>query len=157
MLRNVFSWLFPFLSARNQGILPLKYFWQTWRLTFHSIFYNTGCVAMRNYFVKSSRQVKISGSVKKDHFIYKCLAVIESLNLFTVMSFYYLQMGKTGRDRSTILLYHTCLGKWKNICWFLTLSWMFRSLARGLFYPNVQSHAGQSVHPSCDEHIKHLP
>lgn len=102
------------MSAHNQGILYLKYSWQAWHLTFHSLFYNTGCVAMRNYFVKSSRQVKIIGSsVKKDHFIYKCLAGIESLNLFSVLSFYYLQMGKTGRDRSTILLYHTCLGKWK--------------------------------------------
>ena len=75
-------------------------------------FYSTAASCIRYMYVRSSLQIDVQEVIKKNQFIYKSIFLVESLNVFNYVSVFYHQYGKTGGDKSPILLYQSCLDPW---------------------------------------------
>ena len=75
-------------------------------------FYSTAASLIRYMYVRSSLQIDVQEVIKKNQFIYKSIFLVESLNMFNYVSVFYHQYGKTGGDKSPILLYQSCLDPW---------------------------------------------
>ena len=76
-----------------------------------SLLYNAATVSIRYQYVKTSLQPQVQEVYKRDQFIFSSILLVESVNAFNLFSFYRIQRGKKGVDRSDLLLYQTCLGK----------------------------------------------
>ena len=77
-------------------------------------FYSTAASTIRYMYVRSSLQIDVQEVIKKNQFIYKSIFLVESLNVFNYVSVFYHQYGKTGVDKSPILLYQSCLDPWNK-------------------------------------------
>ena len=84
-----------------------------------SLFYNTAAACIRYLYVRTSLQVHVQETIKRNQFIYKAMFLVESLNLFNLASMFLYQRGKTGSEKSTLLLYQTCLDPMNEGCSFL--------------------------------------
>ena len=76
------------------------------------LFYSTAASYIRYQYVRSSLQISVQEVIKRNQFIYKSIFLVESLNMFNYVSVFYHQYGKTGVDKSPILLYQSCLDPW---------------------------------------------
>ena len=84
-----------------------------------SLFYNTAASCIRYLYVRTSLQVHVQETIRRNQFIYKAMVLVESLNLFNLASVFLYQRGKTGSEKSTLLLYHACLDPMNEGCSFL--------------------------------------
>ena len=84
-----------------------------------SLFYNTAAACIRYLYVRTSLQVHVQETIRRNQFIYKAIFLVESLNLFNLASMFLYQRGKTGSEKSTLLLYQTCLDPMNEGCSFL--------------------------------------
>ena len=87
-----------------------------------SLFYNTAAACIRYLYVRTSLQVHVQETIRRNQFIYKAIFLVESLNLFNLASMFLYQRGKTGSEKSTLLLYQTCLDPMNEGCIFLFLT-----------------------------------
>ena len=84
-----------------------------------SLFYNTAASCIRYLYVRTSLQLHVQETIRRNQFIYKAMVLVESLNLFNLASVFLYQRGKTGSEKSTLLLYQTCLDPMNEGCSFL--------------------------------------
>ena len=84
-----------------------------------SLFYNAAASCIRYLYVRTSLQLHVQETIRRNQFIYKAMVLVESLNLFNLASVFLYQRGKTGSEKSTLLLYQTCLDPMNEGCSFL--------------------------------------
>ena len=82
--------------------------------TVNSLFYSAASTIIRYIFVRTSLQPDIQDVLKRDAFVYKSIFIIESLGCYNLLTFFFIQMGEKGREKSQLLLYQSCLDPWNS-------------------------------------------
>ena len=77
--------------------------------TSNSLFYSAATAIIRYIYVKNSLKANITEVMKKNAYKIRAIATVESFGLYNLVSFYFYQYGKTGKDRIPFLGYQTCL------------------------------------------------
>ena len=80
----------------------------------NSLFYSTASAIIRYIFVKTSLQPEIQEVLKRDAFVFKSIFIVESLGCYNLLTFFFIQRGKRGQEKSAILLYQSCLDPWNS-------------------------------------------
>ena len=80
----------------------------------NSVFYSAASTIIRYIFVRTSLQPDIQEVLKRDAFVYKSIFIVESLGCYNLLTFFLIQMGKRGSEKSVILLYQSCLDPWNS-------------------------------------------
>ena len=80
----------------------------------NSLFYSATSTIIRYIFVRTSLQPDIQEVLKRDAFVYKSIFVVESLGLYNLLTYIFIQRGQKGPDKSEILLYQSCLDPWNK-------------------------------------------
>ena len=80
----------------------------------NSLFYSAASTIIRYNFVRTSLQPDIQEVLKKDAFIYKSIFIVESMGCYNLLTFFFIQRGEKGPEKSEILLYQSCLNPWNS-------------------------------------------
>ena len=80
----------------------------------NSLFYSATSTIIRYIFVRTSLQPDIQEVLKRDAFVYKSIFIVESLGCYNLLTFFLIQRGKRGPEKSAILLYQSCLDPWNS-------------------------------------------
>ena len=82
--------------------------------TVQGLFYSAAATTIRYIFIRSSLQPNIQEVLKRDALVFKSIFIVESLGCYNLLTFFLIQMGKRGPEKSSILLYQSCLDPWKS-------------------------------------------
>ena len=80
----------------------------------NSLFYSATSTIIRYIFVRTSLQPDIQEVLKRDAFVYKSIFTVESLGCYNLVTFFLIQWGKRGQEKSKVLLYQSCFDPWKS-------------------------------------------
>ena len=80
----------------------------------NALFYSAASTIIRYIFVRTSLQPDIQEVLKRDAFVYKSIVTVESLGFFNLLTFFLIQWGKRGQEKSEVLLYQSCLDPWNS-------------------------------------------
>ena len=83
-------------------------------MSVNSLFYSAATAIIRYIYIKSSLKPNVQAATKRKAFMWKSIFIVESLGCYNLFNFYILQRGKSGKEKSSLLLYQTCLDPWKN-------------------------------------------
>ena len=85
---------------------------------FHSVanstMYSAAAAIIRYIYIRSSQQSNLQTAIKRNAFIFKSILIVEALGCCTLLNLYVLQIGKSGTEKSSLLLYQTCLDPFKS-------------------------------------------
>ena len=76
--------------------------------------YSAAAAIIRYIYIRSSQQSNLQTAIKRNAFIFKSILIIEALGCCTLLNLYVLQIGKSGTEKSSLLLYQTCLDPFKS-------------------------------------------
>ena len=79
----------------------------TAHVTINGLFYSAAAT-IRYIFIRTSLQPNIQEVLKKDAFFFKSMFIVESLGCYNLLSFFFIQRGKRGAEKCSILLYQSC-------------------------------------------------
>ena len=82
--------------------------------TVTGLFYSAASTIIRYIFVRTSLQPDIQDILKRDAFVYKSIFLVESLGMYNLFTFFLIQRGKKGAEKTEILLYQSCLNPWNS-------------------------------------------
>ena len=80
----------------------------------NSLFYSAASTIIRYIFVRTSLQPDIQEVLKRDAFVFKSIFTVESMGCYNLLTFFFIQRGKRGPEKSAILLYQSCLVPWNS-------------------------------------------
>ena len=83
-------------------------------VTVNSLFYSAAATIIRYIFIRTSLQPNIQEVLKRDAFVFKSMFIVESLGCYNLLTFFFIQKGKRGAEKSSILLYQSCLDPWND-------------------------------------------
>ena len=83
-------------------------------VTVNSLFYSAAATIIRYIFIRTSLQPNIQEVLKRDAFVFKSMFIVESLGCYNLLTFFFIQKGKSGAEKSSILLYQSCLDPWND-------------------------------------------
>ena len=76
--------------------------------------YSAAAAIIRYIYIRSSLQPNVQSAIKRNAFILKSIFIVEALGCCTLLNLYILQFGKSGTEKSSLLLYQTCLDPFKS-------------------------------------------
>ena len=76
--------------------------------------YSAATAIIRYIYIRSSLQPNVQSAIKRNAFILKSILIVEALGCCTLLNLYILQYGKSGTEKSSLLLYQTCLDPFKS-------------------------------------------
>ena len=82
--------------------------------TVTGLFYSAASTIIRYIFIRSSLEPNVQAVMKRDSFVYKSVFIVESLGCYNLITFFLLQQGKKGPEKSSLLLYQSCLDPWRS-------------------------------------------
>ena len=82
--------------------------------TVNSLFYSAAATIIRYIFIRTSLQPDIQEVLKRDAFVFKSMFIVESMGCYNLLTFFFIQKGKRGAEKSSILLYQSCLDPWND-------------------------------------------
>ena len=71
----------------------------------NALFYSAASTIIRYIFVRTSLQPDIQEVLKRDAFVYKSIFTVEFLGCYNLVTFFLIQWGKRGQEKSEVLLY----------------------------------------------------
>ena len=80
----------------------------------NSLFYSAASTIIRYCFIRTSLQPDVQEVLKRDAFVFKSMFIVESLSAYNLLTFFLIQRGKRGAEKSSILLYQSCLDPWND-------------------------------------------
>ena len=80
----------------------------------NSLFYSAATAIIRYSYIRSSLQSNIQAAIKRSAFAFKTILVVEALGCYNLVSFYFLQRGKSGPNKLASISYQTCLDPFKS-------------------------------------------
>ena len=80
----------------------------------NSLFYSAASTIIRYCFIRTSLQPDVQEVLKRDAFVFKSVFIVESLSAYNLLTFFLIQRGKRGAEKSAILLYQSCLDPWQS-------------------------------------------
>ena len=82
--------------------------------TVTSLYYSAASTIIRYIFIRSSLKPNVQAALKRDAFVYKSMFIVETLAFYNLITFFLLQRGKKGPEKSFLLLYQSCLDPWQS-------------------------------------------
>ena len=82
--------------------------------TVTGLFYSAASTIIRYIFIRSSLKPNVQAALKRDAFVFKSLFIVETLGFYNLLTFFLLQRGKRGPEKSFLLLYQSCLDPWQS-------------------------------------------
>ena len=80
----------------------------------NSLFYSAATAIIRYTFIRSSLQSNIQAAIKRSDFVFKTIFLVEALGCYNLISFYLIQRGKNGSEKSASISYQTCLNPFQS-------------------------------------------